>query len=154
MLRSWASGRCFSGRFFFNYANLQPIRRHIIHYIFSLSGHRLTWKAYHNFNDIVGYLDYLAKTYPDLCSVQTIGTTHEGRALKLLKLVVLHSTFSSWRYTPEFQLNFLIEFQTVIRRMKPFGLMVEYMLVNGLVLPSPLISSIILSKIGRSCPAT
>ncbi|CAD7091291.1 unnamed protein product [Hermetia illucens] len=49
-------------------------------------GHRLTWKAYHNFNDIVGYLDYLAKTYPDLCSVQTIGTTHEGRALKLLKI--------------------------------------------------------------------
>lgn len=51
------------------------------------TGHRMTWSAYHRMDDIVGYLEYLAKTYPDLCSVQEIGKSFEGRALTVLRLV-------------------------------------------------------------------
>lgn len=49
-------------------------------------GHRLTWKAYHRLTDIHGYLDYLAETYPNLCQVETIGNSVEGRPLKLLRI--------------------------------------------------------------------
>nr|CAI5848415.1 unnamed protein product [Callosobruchus analis] len=49
-------------------------------------GHRLTWQAYHKTADIHGYLDYLAETYPDLCSVKTIGMSVQGRPIKLLKI--------------------------------------------------------------------
>ncbi|KAK9885358.1 hypothetical protein WA026_010854 [Henosepilachna vigintioctopunctata] len=49
-------------------------------------GHRLTWQAYHRLNDINGYLDYLAETYPELCSVSTIGSSVQGRPIKLLKI--------------------------------------------------------------------
>lgn len=51
------------------------------------TGHRMTWSAYHRMEDIVGYLEYLAKTYPDLCSVQDIGKSFEGRPLTVLRLV-------------------------------------------------------------------
>ncbi|XP_077290414.1 carboxypeptidase B-like [Arctopsyche grandis] len=49
-------------------------------------GHRLTWKQYHRVSDIHGFLDYLATTYPSICSVHTIGTSHEGRPLKVLRI--------------------------------------------------------------------
>lgn len=50
-----------------------------------LLGHRLTWQAYHRLEDIHGFFDYMAKTYPDICSVETIGYSIEKRPLKLLK---------------------------------------------------------------------
>jgi carboxypeptidase A4 len=46
----------------------------------------MTWKAYHRLTDIYKYLDYLATTYPALCSVQTIGKSHGNRDLKVLKI--------------------------------------------------------------------
>ncbi|XP_063829617.1 carboxypeptidase B-like [Ostrinia nubilalis] len=49
-------------------------------------GHRMNWKQYHRLEDIHGFLDYLAKTYPALVSVKTIGKSHEGRELKLLRI--------------------------------------------------------------------
>ncbi|XP_044759435.1 carboxypeptidase B-like isoform X2 [Coccinella septempunctata] len=49
-------------------------------------GHRLTWQAYHRLYDIHGYLDYLAETYPQLCTVKTIGSSVQGRPIKLLKI--------------------------------------------------------------------
>ncbi|RZC37365.1 carboxypeptidase B-like [Asbolus verrucosus] len=49
-------------------------------------GHRMTWQAYHRYADIQGYLDYLATTYPDLCSVQTIGYSIQNKPIKLLKI--------------------------------------------------------------------
>lgn len=45
----------------------------------------MTWSAYHRHSDMMGYLDYLAKTYPDICSVQDIGQSKEGRPLKVLR---------------------------------------------------------------------
>lgn len=46
----------------------------------------MTWTAYHRSTDIMDYLDYLAATYPDLCSVLTIGHTIEHRPLKMLRI--------------------------------------------------------------------
>ena len=47
------------------------------------SGHRMEWSSYHRLEDIHGFLDYLAQTFPDLCSVMTIGNSVEGRPLKV-----------------------------------------------------------------------
>ncbi|KYN09226.1 PREDICTED: carboxypeptidase B-like [Trachymyrmex cornetzi] len=49
-------------------------------------GHRMEWTSYHDINDIYGYLDYLANTYPDVCSVQSIGNSIEGQPLKVLRI--------------------------------------------------------------------
>ncbi|XP_012289073.1 carboxypeptidase B [Orussus abietinus] len=49
-------------------------------------GHRMEWSSYHRLEDIHGYLDYLAQTFPDVCSVMTIGTSVEGRPLKVLRI--------------------------------------------------------------------
>ena len=60
--------------------------QHQINLIILISGHRMTWQSYHRLADIYGYLDYLAQTYPQLVSVQTIGSSVEGRPLKVLKI--------------------------------------------------------------------
>uniref|UniRef100_A0A2H1VA23 SFRICE_005155 n=1 Tax=Spodoptera frugiperda TaxID=7108 RepID=A0A2H1VA23_SPOFR len=49
-------------------------------------GHRMTWKQYHRLEDIHGFMDYLAKTYPSIVSVKTIGKSYEGRDLKMLRI--------------------------------------------------------------------
>ncbi|XP_039756453.1 carboxypeptidase B-like [Pararge aegeria] len=49
-------------------------------------GHRMTWKQYHRLEDIHGFLDYLAKTYPKIVSVNTIGKSYEGKDLKILRI--------------------------------------------------------------------
>lgn len=46
----------------------------------------MTWNAYHKLEDIHGYLDYLAQTYPKLCSVRSIGKSVRGQDLKVLKI--------------------------------------------------------------------
>jgi murein tripeptide amidase MpaA len=46
----------------------------------------MTWTSYHRLVDFYGYLDYLTKTYPDLCSQQEIGKSIQGRALKVLRI--------------------------------------------------------------------
>lgn len=46
----------------------------------------MTWSSYHRLSDIHGYLEYLAKTYPDLCSVQEIGKSVLGKSLKVLRI--------------------------------------------------------------------
>ncbi|XP_076242094.1 carboxypeptidase B [Calliopsis andreniformis] len=49
-------------------------------------GHRMEWTSYHRLEDIHEYLDYLAETFPDVCSVVSIGNSVEGRPLKLLRI--------------------------------------------------------------------
>ncbi|NP_001036933.1 carboxypeptidase B-like isoform X2 [Bombyx mandarina] len=49
-------------------------------------GHRMTWKQYHRLEDIYGFMDYLAKTYPSIISVKSIGKSFEGRDLKILRI--------------------------------------------------------------------
>lgn len=48
----------------------------------------MEWSSYHRLEDIHGFLDYLAQTFPDLCSVMTIGTSVEGRELKVRDLLM------------------------------------------------------------------
>lgn len=45
----------------------------------------MTWSAYHRVQDIYGFMDYLAKTYPDLCTLYTIGQSVENRPLRVLR---------------------------------------------------------------------
>lgn len=49
-------------------------------------GRPITWHAYHRLNDIHRYLDFLALNNPDLCSTQVIGTSTQGRPLKIIKI--------------------------------------------------------------------
>ncbi|XP_063977152.1 carboxypeptidase B-like isoform X1 [Diachasmimorpha longicaudata] len=49
-------------------------------------GHRMEWTSYHHLEDIHGYLDYLSETYPEICSVMSIGNSVEGRPLKVLRI--------------------------------------------------------------------
>ncbi|KAI4504475.1 hypothetical protein M0802_000025 [Mischocyttarus mexicanus] len=49
-------------------------------------GHRMEWSSYHRLDDIYGYLDFLAQTYPDVCSVMNIGNSVEGRPLKVIRI--------------------------------------------------------------------
>nr|UPI76683.1 M14 metal carboxypeptidase 6 [Antheraea yamamai] len=49
-------------------------------------GHRMTWKQYHRLDDIHGFMDFLAKTYPSIVSVKSIGKSFEGRDLKVLRI--------------------------------------------------------------------
>nr|XP_023027547.1 carboxypeptidase B-like [Leptinotarsa decemlineata] len=37
-------------------------------------------------SDIHGFLDYTAETYPDLCTIQTIGNSVQGKPIKVLKI--------------------------------------------------------------------
>ncbi|XP_031626687.1 carboxypeptidase B-like isoform X2 [Contarinia nasturtii] len=50
------------------------------------NGHALTWKAYHRLEDIYSFLKYLTEKHGSLCKLSTIGTTHEGRPLKVLRI--------------------------------------------------------------------
>lgn len=43
----------------------------------------MEWTRYHRLDDIYGYIDYLAQTYPDICSSMAIGTSFEGRPIKV-----------------------------------------------------------------------
>ncbi|XP_043514780.1 carboxypeptidase B-like isoform X1 [Frieseomelitta varia] len=49
-------------------------------------GHRMEWSSYHRLEDIHGYMDYLAETFPDVCSVVSIGNSVEGRPLKVIRI--------------------------------------------------------------------
>lgn len=37
-------------------------------------------------SDIESYLDYLANTYPEICQMETIGQSSEGRPIRVLKV--------------------------------------------------------------------
>ncbi|KAI4456604.1 protease family m14 carboxypeptidase ab [Holotrichia oblita] len=49
-------------------------------------GHRMTFDSYHRLSDIHGFLDYLAVTYPTYCKVYVIGSSVQGRPLKVLRI--------------------------------------------------------------------
>lgn len=45
-----------------------------------------TWDAYPKYSEYVAKLNYWATTYPNLCTLQSIGTTQNGRNLYVLKI--------------------------------------------------------------------
>jgi len=48
--------------------------------------HPMTWTEYHSQDDMEEYMDYLAETYPELVSIEDIGTSYEGRPMRVLKI--------------------------------------------------------------------
>ncbi|KAK7082274.1 hypothetical protein SK128_016692 [Halocaridina rubra] len=46
----------------------------------------MDWTSYHTYDEITEWLDSLATDYPSLCTVEDVGTSYEGRTMKLLKL--------------------------------------------------------------------
>lgn len=57
-----------------------------LQFLIFFTGHRLTWQAYYRHDDILRYLEYLAETYPNLCTIHEIGRSYEGKPIKLLKI--------------------------------------------------------------------
>lgn len=49
-------------------------------------GHNLTFERYHTINDIYKYIDYISQEYPDLVEIETIGKSHEGVPLKVIRI--------------------------------------------------------------------
>ncbi len=58
-----------------------------------------TWDAYPTYTEYVAKMNYFASTYPSICSLQTIGTTVNGRSLFVLKI---SDNVSSDEAEPEF----------------------------------------------------
>jgi carboxypeptidase A4 len=46
----------------------------------------MNWDAYFKFDAIYEFLDHIASSHPEICSLQTIGKTVEGREIKLIKI--------------------------------------------------------------------
>lgn len=49
-------------------------------------GHNLTFERYHKVNDIYKYIEYISQEYPDLVEIETIGKSHEGTPLKVIRI--------------------------------------------------------------------
>ncbi|XP_011310954.1 carboxypeptidase B [Fopius arisanus] len=63
-----------------------PVDEEALEELAGRKGHRMEWTSYHHLEDIHGYLDYLSETYPEICSVMSIGNSVEGRPLKVLRI--------------------------------------------------------------------
>ncbi|CAB3234166.1 unnamed protein product [Arctia plantaginis] len=47
---------------------------------------KMNWEKYHRLDTIYAFMDELALDYPELCTICCIGTTEEGRGIKMLKI--------------------------------------------------------------------
>ena len=46
----------------------------------------MDWNSYHRLDDIYGYLNYLADTYPKIVQLISIGSSSEGRQLYVTRI--------------------------------------------------------------------
>lgn len=46
----------------------------------------MDWMSYHRLDDIYGYLNYLADTYPNLVQLINIGASYENRTLYVVRI--------------------------------------------------------------------
>lgn len=51
-------------------------------------GHPMTWYRYHDYDDILTFLDYLQITYPEIVDLIHIGRSFEGRPLVIVKVCI------------------------------------------------------------------
>ena len=58
----------------------------LFRYKINTEGHRMSWDAYHPYEDIDDYLDFLAKNYSNLVTLENIGKSYEGRIMRVLKV--------------------------------------------------------------------
>ena len=52
----------------------------------SNNGHPMSWVNYHSLSDMDAYMDYLNKKFPQLVSSEEIGTSYQGRQMRILKI--------------------------------------------------------------------
>ncbi|XP_046653362.1 carboxypeptidase B-like [Daphnia pulicaria] len=50
------------------------------------AAHKMDWMSYHRLDDIYGYLNYLAETYPNLVQLINIGASYENRTLYVVRI--------------------------------------------------------------------
>lgn len=56
-------------------------------------GHPLTWYKYHQYDDIIKYLEYVQRKHPNITELIHIGRSFEGRTLIVTKVRV-HCRYS------------------------------------------------------------
>ena len=66
------------------YENPKISKRELIEMARS-QGHPLSWYRYHRYNDIVKFLEYLQRKYPEIVELHHIGRSFEGRPLIVAK---------------------------------------------------------------------
>ncbi|RKE94939.1 M14 family zinc carboxypeptidase [Ichthyenterobacterium magnum] len=85
-----------------------------------------TWDAYPSYSDYVAKMNYYATTYPSICTLETIGTTVNGRALLMLKIsdnVSTNEAEPEFMYTSSMHGDELTGFPLMIR-------LIDYLLTN------------------------
>lgn len=84
------------------------------------------WNAYPTYTQYVDKMNYFASTYPNLCSLESIGTTNNGRELLMLKIsdnVSSNEAEPEFMYTSSMHGDELAGFPLMIR-------LAEYLLTN------------------------
>jgi PKD repeat protein len=85
-----------------------------------------TWDSYPTYTEYVNKMTYYANTFPSLCSLETIGTTQNGRALLVLKIsdnVNIEEAEPEFFYTSSMHGNEIAGFPLMIR-------LIDYLLNN------------------------
>ena len=85
-----------------------------------------TWDAYPKYSEYTAKMQYYAATYPNLCSLESIGTTTSGRALWVLKIsdnVSVNEGEPEFFYTSTMHGDELVGFPLMIR-------LIDYLLTN------------------------
>ena len=86
----------------------------------------VTWDAYPTYSEYTAKMQYYAATYPNLCSLQSIGTTQNGRDLWVLKIsdnVNTNEPEPEFFYTSTMHGDELAGFPLMIR-------LIDYLLTN------------------------
>lgn len=85
-----------------------------------------TWDAYPLYTEYVAKMNYYATTYPNLCSLESIGTTLSGRELLVLKItdnVSVNEGEPEFFYTSSMHGDELVGFPLMMR-------LIDYLLTN------------------------
>ena len=85
-----------------------------------------TWDAYPKYSEYVAKMQYWAATYPSLCTLQSIGTTPNGRTLYVLKIsdnAVTDETEPEFFYTSSMHGDEITGFPTMLH-------FIDYLLTN------------------------
>jgi Zinc carboxypeptidase/Ig-like domain CHU_C associated len=85
-----------------------------------------TWDAYPKYSEYVAKMNYWATTYPNLCTLQNIGSTPNGRALYVLKIsdnVATDETEPEFFYTSSMHGDEITGYPTMLH-------FIDYLLTN------------------------
>lgn len=53
-----------------------------------VQGHSMTWHRYHDYEDMLSFVDYLQRTYSNVVDLMHIGRSFEGRPLVVVKVKI------------------------------------------------------------------